>query len=175
MSAKPCKMRSPPTCPWSDLRNTSERSNLRLLMHRRWRKVVSHNSASAASGYSETRWRTRASAAASQLACRPLAWKAGCDNPSGQRLTSLLPFPHGRPSPVPNRSSPSAVSCPAAPKVAPSYTKSFFIDTIVYIDVLNDKPPSKRLILSQRFGVQATPEGFIQWEVSSFVTFESKS
>jgi hypothetical protein len=114
-------------------------------MHHRWRKVASHNSASAASGYSATRWRTRASAAASQLACRPLAWKAG------------------------------AVSCPAAPKVAPSYTKSFFIDAIVHIDVLNGKPPSKRLIFSQRFGVHATLEGFIQWEVSSFVTFESKS
>jgi hypothetical protein len=64
---------------------------------------------------------------------------------------------------VPNRSSPSAVSYPAASKVAPSYTKGFFVDTIVHIDVLNGKLPSKRLILSQRFGVHATLEGFIQW------------
>jgi hypothetical protein len=59
------------------------------------------------------------------------------------------------------------VSYPAAPKVAPSYTKGFFIDTIVHIDVLNGKLPSKRLILSQRFGVHAMLEGFIQWEVFS--------
>jgi hypothetical protein len=30
--------------------------------------------------------------------------ETGCDNPSGQRLTALLPFPRGCPAPVPYRS-----------------------------------------------------------------------
>jgi hypothetical protein len=103
------------------------------------------------------------------------AGETGCDNPSGQRLTALLPFPQCCPSPVPYRSSPSPVSCLSAPKLATSSTKAFFIDTIVHISVLNDNLPSRRLIIFHRFGVHPTPQGFIQCEVSSFVTFESKS
>jgi hypothetical protein len=53
--------------------------------------------------------------------------------------------------------------------------QKLFIDTIVHISVLNANLPSGRSIIFQRFGVQPTPEGFIQGEVSSFVTFESKS
>jgi hypothetical protein len=59
----------------------------------------------------------------------------------------LLPFPRGCPAPVPYRSSPSLVSCPSAPKLAMSVAKSFFIDIIVHISVLNDNLPSGRLII----------------------------
>jgi hypothetical protein len=57
-------------------------------------------------------------------------------------------------------------------------SESFFIDTIdpiVHISVLNDNLPSKRLIILQRFGGHRTAQGFIQCEVSSVGTFESKS
>jgi hypothetical protein len=82
MSVTLCAMRSPPICPWNDLRNSSERSNLRLLMHDRGREVVSHNSASAALECSEIRWRTRAGAA-SQPAYRPLA-RRGATTPAAK-------------------------------------------------------------------------------------------
>ena len=143
-----------------------ERSNLRLLMHNRWREVVSHNSASAALECSRTRWRTRASAAASQLAYRPLA-----------RQGATTPVAKGSPHcfPSPRRSLSFACVMPFYSQARYELYQSFFIDPIVHISILNDNLPSRRLIIFQHFGVHPRPEGFIQWEVSSFVTFERKS
>jgi hypothetical protein len=102
------------------------------------------------------------------------AGETGCDNPSGQRLTALHPFPQCFPLLCPT--APLLRLChafllPSSPRVLPK----LFIDTIVHIGVLNDNLPLERLLIFQRFGVHPTPEGFIQWEVSPFVTFESKS
>jgi hypothetical protein len=185
MSATPCKMRSPPICPWSDLRNSTERSNLRLFMHNRWREVVAHNSASAALECSKTRWRTQGQRR--RITARvSAAGETGSDNPNGQRLTALLPFPQAVPFPrlchallLPSCSEhPSSADAPTASRygaLAMSSSKNFLIDPIVHISILNDNLPSRRLIIFQHFGVHLRPEGFIQWEVSPFVTFERKS
>jgi hypothetical protein len=99
--------------------------------HNRRREVVSPNSASAALECSETRWRTQGQRR--RITARiSAAGETGYDNPSGQRLTALLPFPQWCPSPVPYRSSPSPVSCPSAPKLATSSTKAFLL-TQLYI------------------------------------------